>query len=283
METISPTFIRELCRVNDSGFNLASVEAQGESQMTHLQINRQFRRRGFTMIELLVVMGVILFLMSISIVALGNALTIARQRATKATILKVHGLMQQRVEAFHRGIDKINLQPAKEKLRRDLGVSKITNDNAYAILVKKQIYQSRFPQNFYEYPQIRKSMTNAAVHNKNTESAALLYWILTKSEIYGVPPVDESAFGSSEVRDTDGDGLPEFVDGWGHPLRYYRWPTHLFRPGTTTVAPGSFTLAEFVHLGHTCTSAHLGFTAHTVEGTLLTCRVDLANHRTWQL
>jgi hypothetical protein len=32
-------------------------------------------------------------------------------------------------------------------------------------------------------------------------------------------------FTDKEVRDTDGDGLPEFVDAWGQPLQFYRWPT----------------------------------------------------------
>ena len=70
--------------------------------MTHLKITRGHRRQGFTMVELLVVIGLILFLMSISIAALNSALGLARQRATQATILKVHGLMQQRVDAFNR-------------------------------------------------------------------------------------------------------------------------------------------------------------------------------------
>ena len=31
-------------------------------------------------------------------------------------------------------------------------------------------------------------------------------------------------FTDKEVRDTDGDGLPEFVDAWGQPLQFFRWP-----------------------------------------------------------
>ena len=31
-------------------------------------------------------------------------------------------------------------------------------------------------------------------------------------------------FTDKEVQDTDGDGLPEFVDAWGQPLQFYRWP-----------------------------------------------------------
>src|SRR5262249_38680487 len=36
-----------------------------------------------------------------------------------------------------------------------------------------------------------------------------------------------------EVQDTDNDGLPEFVDAWGEPLQFYRWPI-----GYTSTVPG---------------------------------------------
>ena len=31
-------------------------------------------------------------------------------------------------------------------------------------------------------------------------------------------------FTDREVQDTDHDGLPEFVDAWGQPLQFFRWP-----------------------------------------------------------
>jgi len=64
-------------------------------------------------------------------------------------------------------------------------------------------------------------------HRPETESAELLYFALTSSTSYGVPQVDIDYFTNREVADTDGDGLPEFIDAWGFPLRYYRWPTRL--------------------------------------------------------
>ncbi len=30
-------------------------------------------------------------------------------------------------------------------------------------------------------------------------------------------------FGENSIGDTDGDGAPEFVDGWGHPINFLRW------------------------------------------------------------
>ncbi|MCA9036311.1 MAG: type II secretion system protein [Planctomycetaceae bacterium] len=64
----------------------------------------------------------------------------------------------------------------------------------------------------------------------STESAELLYFFLIESGTFGASPVDADSFKSSEIADTDGDGLMEFVDGWGQPLRYYRWPTRLVDP-----------------------------------------------------
>jgi prepilin-type N-terminal cleavage/methylation domain-containing protein len=207
--------------------------------------NIRHRRRGFTMIEILVVVGVILLLMTMSIGLLRNAVGTARQRQTEATILKVHGLMQQRMDAFYRAMERTNLKQATDKIKMDwyTTYNMIPPDRAIDVMVKKSIFQSRFPQMFLE----RNLLTNPpsgvtvvpANHQTVTQSAALLYWTLTDSEVFGVAPVDESEFTSSEVRDTDGDGLLEFVDGWGKPLRFYRWTSHLFRPGDgASVPPG---------------------------------------------
>jgi hypothetical protein len=45
-------------------------------------------------------------------------------------------------------------------------------------------------------------------------------------------------FRDNEVQDTDGDGLLEFVDAWGEPLQFYRWP--IFYYGQGLPAPTSF-------------------------------------------
>lgn len=47
-------------------------------------------------------------------------------------------------------------------------------------------------------------------------------------------PPDSSEFSASEVGDTDGDGRLEFLDAWGNPLLFYRWPTRLLRPAGPT-------------------------------------------------
>lgn len=70
----------------------------------------------------------------------------------------------------------------------------------------------------------------------STESAELLYFTLTQSGTFGSSSANLDQFTSEEIADTDGDSLPEFIDAWGHPLQFYRWPTRLFDP----TAPNPF-------------------------------------------
>ncbi len=69
-----------------------------------------------------------------------------------------------------------------------------------------------------------------------SESSELLYYTLVVSGTFGSSSVDADQFSAFEVKDTDEDGLPEFVDAWGQPLRFYRWPTRLIDP----TAPNPF-------------------------------------------
>ena len=65
---------------------------------------------------------------------------------------------------------------------------------------------------------------NLNAHQHNTARSETLYAILVE----GVGPLgsvfSRDDFSDREVKDTDGDGLPEFVDAWGQPLQFFRWP-----------------------------------------------------------
>jgi prepilin-type N-terminal cleavage/methylation domain-containing protein len=65
-----------------------------------------------------------------------------------------------------------------------------------------------------------------AKHTHKTARAEVLYALLVE----GLSPLGSSFsredFTNKEVQDTDGDGLPEFVDAWGEPIQFYRWPVY---------------------------------------------------------
>lgn len=65
-----------------------------------------------------------------------------------------------------------------------------------------------------------------------TVSSELLYYALINSGNLGASASEAQQFLDGEVADTDGDGLLEFVDAYGSPLRFYRWPTRLMDPNT---------------------------------------------------
>jgi prepilin-type N-terminal cleavage/methylation domain-containing protein len=63
---------------------------------------------------------------------------------------------------------------------------------------------------------------NTAEEIKRNQGAECLYMIITTACGDGEA---RTLFGESTIGDSDGDGAPEFVDGWGHPVNFIRWPS----------------------------------------------------------
>ena len=84
-------------------------------------------------------------------------------------------------------------------------------------------------------------LTRLQSHTHITARAEMLYAIL----VTGAGPLGSAFspddFTDSEVRDTDGDGLLEFVDAWGMPLQFYRWPFYYV---TDPGSPQSFQIGS---------------------------------------
>ena len=224
------------------------------------QLNRQSdkqlllsSRRAFTVVELLVVIGIIAIVLTISIALIGNTLQNARVNATRATIQKVNTLMQSQIEAFSR-VDLTEQSTAAQTFFSASTPSTPVGDGLARIIAHKIAYQGLLPQrevDMYGLDQVAGTTGTPAVgvdspvaakmaeltangtyiaanHRQETESSELLYLALTQTAQLGGTAV--TTFTANETADTDDDGLLEFVDGWGNPLQFYRWPTRLIRP-----------------------------------------------------
>ncbi|MCA9092997.1 MAG: hypothetical protein KDA68_05895 [Planctomycetaceae bacterium] len=171
------------------------------------------------------VIVIISILASLLVVASMSVIGSSREAATKGTILKVHGMLKERLGVFS-GHKTDPVQIAS--------VSEIAgNDNKRAeVIARKVEFMRAFPQTWAEAVRanLLKDSDLPSSTTPEAESSEVLYFVLTASNSLGMSPVDTDSFNSNEVRDTNGNGRLEFIDAWGRPLRFYRWPTRLIRP-----------------------------------------------------
>ncbi|MFM9964119.1 MAG: type II secretion system protein [Planctomycetaceae bacterium] len=220
-------------------------------------------RGAFTLIEVLVVITIIGVLITILGATVATTMRKAKEAATTALLQKIDALLDERVKGFDRATKSRDFQTIVNNRKLSLEAAGVfgVSPKVIAAIARKDFYKQLFPQRFEDLaspdantngipdvleavPGVKLSVlitqTGAARHV--TESSELLYFALTRMQSFGVPPVSESEFGDNEFRDTDGDGLMEFVDGWEQPLRFYRWPTRLLKPNGSfgdDAAPGT--------------------------------------------
>lgn len=199
------------------------------------------------MVELLIVLTIIGILFSISFVVYGAAVESARVEATRTTIRQLDSALQERLDAFQR----INLKSQAQvfKLRYEaVGTNSPATippqfDAIAEIIVRKDRFKAAFPQREEDLygldgapgggddAPLLAYWTPSGSHTPETESSELLYLALTKGSVFGQSSLGIDRINANHIADTDDDGLLEFVDEWGAPLRFYGWTTSLVRPG----------------------------------------------------
>lgn len=86
------------------------------------------------------------------------------------------------------------------------------------------------PLNGFPIPFAKCKGAVAGAEPTAEDNGELLYFVLTHATFPGAETIDDDIFGARELRDQDGDELLSMYDAWEQPLRFYRWPTRLFRP-----------------------------------------------------
>ena len=241
-------------------------------------------RAGFTLVELLVVIAIIATLLGLTAGAAAAFLTDAREAATRATLAKIDGKLQRRMAALRRSGDRGSGDGSRVGRGvvspLSLKTEQARRMPAYLVSFRPQAGQDGelgtpddvIPPPLFEEQDLTFRVRNGldaagpfagnTVDNPDgpdfvplhadydayaadaTASSEALYRFLTVGESYGVRDTDEAAFTESELADTDGDGLREIVDGWGNPIRFYRWPTRLIRPALDADGDGVIDSAE---------------------------------------
>lgn len=214
-------------------------------------------RRAFTLVELLIVMVVIAILSSMVIMALTTAAASAKDVHTRATITKLHDLIMQKYESYQTrrlplaitGVSRTDIGRKRLDALRDLMrmempdrftdftlTSEASPYQGTINAATKQSSLSSFGGNpGLACPSVTKHYQQRFASSGKlgeNESGECLYMIIA----YGLQNQEAlERFSESEIGDTDGDGLPEFIDAWGKAILFIRspalYPSELQMPG----------------------------------------------------
>ncbi len=189
-----------------------------------------FPRPGFTLVELLIVVSIILVLMSMLAAGMVAARGSQRKQATQSLIARIDRVIQQQYASYaSRAVSGTN---------RDVQL--------------RQLVSAEMPENWNDVPSVATSSATAPQRayvgyrsqvnpTPAFADAECLFMIVMVGGIADC--LDCGDLANAQIGDADGDGAAEFRDAWGQPIRYVLWPAGFeLPPGSkffSTTAPFS--------------------------------------------
>ena len=219
-------------------------------------------RGGLTLIELLISITILATLAGLFLGASNSAMESARKARTKTTISKIHSLLMERWDDYStRRVDiNRNLEDSITANFPDSGERGAAMADV-RLLALRELLKLELPDrwsdidlmNAYNYPVSREgafvqsvpvisqayfrrrqavingltsgasplSLQDATDRLNDNGSAECLYMVVM---LFTGDGEARTLFSQQDIGDTDEDGAPEFLDGWGRPIRWIRWP-----------------------------------------------------------
>jgi prepilin-type N-terminal cleavage/methylation domain-containing protein len=212
------------------------------------------RPSGFSLVELLVVITIILVLMALAGAGVSAARSSQRVQATRALIAKLDAIISQQYASYASldipgGLPQNRGPDLRQRITRDMpdrwtdvsflaqnpGQSPSGHQRGYAAVwnsfpVPKRLCPGEpgYPQNPATLARAEREQFGREILAFRYSSAECLFMIIMRGGIANC--LDCSALASEAIGDKDGDGAFEFLDAWGNPIGYILWPAALELP-----------------------------------------------------
>jgi len=181
------------------------------------------RHAAFTLIEMLVTVTVIVILAGIVMGGLRIGRREAREARTRATITKLDRIIMQKYESYRTRRVPLRIprnvtlkEAAQMRLLALRDLMRMEMPERWNDVTDNPVSGIQRPALSHAYLSMYQNASGGAV-GRNGPAECLYLIVMT-----GTSSAREE-FSESEIDDTDGDGLMEFVDGWGKPIFFLRW------------------------------------------------------------
>lgn len=200
-------------------------------------------RPGFTLAELLVTIVILSIVVMIAMRVMQAAQNAAREATTRATIAKIHQVIMRMYDSYGTRRVPVDLEACAQRA----GYKRDANNNPMPIELERarvnalrDLMRMEMPDRWSDIkgppllltdsagkpvrPRISQhymDVLNSAYRGGNpggNEGPKCLYMVVMNN------PESASLFRADEIADIDHDGMRVFVDGWGGPIGFVRWP-----------------------------------------------------------
>jgi prepilin-type N-terminal cleavage/methylation domain-containing protein len=191
--------------------------------------------RGFSLVELLVVISIILVMMALAGAALSGARSSGAKQKTLAAITAIDEILQRHFanaessDAAATGSGASRGTAIRRRLTADMPdswaeVAHMLQQNEAAPEGKPKPFDS---------PRHRSYIATYKAINPTPaySSAECLFMIVMQGGLADC--LTCSTLDSAPIDDKDNDGAPEFLDAWGEPIEYVLWPAGFELPAGT--------------------------------------------------
>ena len=237
------------------------IDSQSAVSCVARRLTLQPIRNGFTLVELLITIMILGILAGLFLGASNAAMESAREARTKTNIAKIHTLLMERWESYHtrrvelnntlsgalNGLDTgirgqvtidARLMATRELMKLEMpdrwsdllaggndynGDGSLDPDVLNSLPAITRLYRRQLVRVLNKFGVNDVDALNAEQRNTllANQGAECLFMIVMHHTGDGEA---RTLFSRQDIGDTDGDGAQEFLDGWGRPIEFIRWP-----------------------------------------------------------